>query len=75
VTLDRNDDIRLAEEDADLADLRTEATDTEQMTDEEADETAEIRAEIEDTRLEMGGTLNELGDRLDPGNLMDQKKQ
>jgi hypothetical protein len=75
VTLDRNDDIRLAEEDADQADLRTEATDTEQMSDEEAVETAEIRAEIEETRLEMGGTLNELGDRLDPGNLMDQAKE
>ena len=75
MTLDRNDDIRLAEEDADQADLRTEATDTEQMSDEEAVETAEIRAEIEETRLEMGGTLNELGDRLDPGNLMDQAKE
>ncbi len=75
MTLDRNDDIRLAEEDADQADLRVETTDTEQMTDEEAAETAEIRAEIEETRLEMGGTLNELGDRLDPGNLMDQAKE
>jgi hypothetical protein len=62
VTLNRNDDIRLAGEDADQADLRTEATDIEQMTDEEAVETAEIRAEIEETRLEMGGTLNQLGD-------------
>ena len=75
MTLDRNDDIRLAEEDADQADLRTEATDTEQLSDEEAVETAEIRAEIEETRLEMGGTLNELGDRLDPGNLVDQAKE
>jgi ElaB/YqjD/DUF883 family membrane-anchored ribosome-binding protein len=75
VTLDRNDDIRLAEEDADQADLRAETTDTEQMTEEEAVETAEIRAEIEETRLEMGGTLNELGDRLDPGHLIGQAKE
>jgi hypothetical protein len=75
VTLDRNDDIRLAEEDADRADLRVETTDTEQMTDEEAVETAEIRADIEETRLEMGGTLNELGDRLDPGHLIGQAKE
>ena len=38
-------------------------------------EVAEIRAEIEETRIEMGGTLNELGDRLDPGHLMDQAKE
>ena len=75
MTLDRNDDIRLAEEDADQADLHTELTENEHMTDEEAAEAVEIRAEIEETRLEMGGTLHELGDRLDPGNLMNQAKE
>jgi hypothetical protein len=75
VTLDRNDDIRLAEEDADRADLHTELTENEHMTDEEAAEAVEIRAEIEETRHEMGGTLQELGDRLDPGNLMNQAKE
>ena len=45
------------------------------MTDEEAAEAIEIRAEIEETREEMGGTLNELGERLDPGTLMDQAKE
>ena len=75
MTLDRNDDIRLAEEDADQADLHTELTENEHMSDEEAAEAVEIRAEIEETRLEMGGTLQELGDRLDPGNLMNQAKE
>ena len=75
MTLDRNDDIRLAEEDADQADLHTELTENEHMTDEEAAEAVEIRADIEETRLEMGGTLHELGDRLDPGNLMNQAKE
>jgi hypothetical protein len=75
VTQDRNDDIRLAEEDADQADLHTELTENEHMTDEEAAEAVEIRAEIEETRLEMGGTLHELGDRLDPGHLMNQAKE
>ena len=48
---------------------------TEQMSDEEAVEAAEIRAEIEETRIEMGGTLNELGDRLDPGHLLNEAKE
>jgi hypothetical protein len=51
-----------------------ERDDIEQMTDEEAVETAEIRAEIEETRVEMGGTLNELGDRLEPGHLINEAK-
>lgn len=77
MTLERNDDIRLAEEDAVQADLRTEATHAEgmdQMTEDEAVEAAEIRAEIEETRLEMGDTLHELGDRLEPSHLVDQAK-
>ena len=44
------------------------------LTDEEQAEAADIRADIEETREEMGGTLNELGDRLEPGHLMNQAK-
>ncbi len=79
MTLERDDDIRLAEEDAVQADLRADTTaaddGSDQMTDDEAIEAAEIRADIEDTRLEMGDTLSELGDRLDPGNLVQQAKE
>lgn len=48
---------------------------TDQLSDGEAADVAELEAEIEETRLEMGGTLNELGDRLDPGNLVNQAKE
>jgi ElaB/YqjD/DUF883 family membrane-anchored ribosome-binding protein len=79
VTLERDDDARLAEEDAAEAGLSSTSAETadelDQMSDEEAAEAVEIRAEIEETRLEMGGTLNELGERLDPGTLMDQAKE
>jgi ElaB/YqjD/DUF883 family membrane-anchored ribosome-binding protein len=76
VTRERDNDVRLAEGDAAQAELRTDAGDaTEQMTEEEAAEAAEIRADIEETRAEMGGTLQELGDRLDPGTLMNQAKE
>jgi hypothetical protein len=44
------------------------------LTDEERAEAADIRADIEETREEMGGTLNQLGDRLEPGHLMNQAK-
>ena len=44
------------------------------LTDDEAEQAHEIRTEIEETRVEMGGTLNELGDRLDPANLVSQAK-
>jgi ElaB/YqjD/DUF883 family membrane-anchored ribosome-binding protein len=71
VTLERNDDIRLAEEDAAQAGLQPD----EPMSDEEQVEVAEIRAEIEETRVEMGGTLNELGDRLEPSHLVEQAKE
>jgi hypothetical protein len=53
---------------------RNDVEGVETMTDEEAAEALEIRAEIEETRIEMGGTLNELGDRLEPGHLMSQAK-
>jgi ElaB/YqjD/DUF883 family membrane-anchored ribosome-binding protein len=40
------------------------------------DETqTEILGEIDETRREMGSTLNELGDRLTPGHLVDQAKE
>ena len=44
------------------------------MSEGEAAEVAEIRADIEGTRHEMGGTLNELGERLEPGHLVQQVK-
>ena len=56
-------------------DVRTDAAEAEGMTEHEAAEVAEIRADIEDTRQEMGGTLNELGDRLEPGHLVQQVKE
>lgn len=73
MTLDRDDDIRLADEDATQADLDVEERHAD--ADSEEIEVAEIRAEIEETRVEMGGTLNELGDRLEPGHLMNQAKE
>ena len=52
------------------------AADATADTDENADESiVEIRAEIEDTRLEMGDTLNELGTRLEPGRLVHEAKE
>ena len=44
------------------------------MTDEDV-EMATIRSDIEETRVEMGGTLQELGERLEPGNLVNQAKE
>ena len=73
VTTERNDDERLPAEGA--ADLSVDDADAGSLTDEEQADAAEIRAEIEQTREEMGGTLNELGDRLEPGHLMDQAKE
>jgi len=55
--------------------LPADVAEAEGMTDSEATEVAEIRADIEDTRQEMGGTLNELGDRLEPGHLVQQVKE
>ena len=39
------------------------------------DETERIKAEIEDTRAEMGQTINEIQERLSPEHLMDQVKE
>jgi hypothetical protein len=63
VTTDRNHD------------LQADAAEADGMTEDEAAEVAEIRADIEGTREEMGGTLNELGDRLEPGHLVQQVKE
>lgn len=49
--------------------------DADAMSDDEQAEVAEIRSEIEETRLDMGGTLNELGDRLEPSHLVEQAKE
>lgn len=54
--------------------LHIEEADAGSLSDEERAEAADIRADIEETREEMGGTLNELGDRLDPGQLVQQAK-
>ncbi|HET7620783.1 MAG TPA: DUF3618 domain-containing protein [Gemmatimonadaceae bacterium] len=40
-----------------------------------ADDTAEIRAEIRETRERMGDNLEQLGERLNPGNIKDRVKQ
>lgn len=64
----RNDEVQL-----DDAELQAGKDDT--MTDQEQVEVAEIRADIEETRLEMGDTLNELGGRLEPGHLVEQAKE
>lgn len=74
MTKERNDDTRLAAEDAEQADLHVDDADAGSLTDEEKAEAAEIRAEIDETREQMGGTLNELGDRLEPGHLVQQAK-
>lgn len=51
------------------------STEGDAMSAEEQEEVAEIRADIEETRREMGGTLSELGDRLEPGHLVEQAKE
>ena len=71
MTLERYDDSRHDPEDA----TDDKAADVEQLTGDDAEEANEIRAEIAQTRINMGGTLNELGDRLEPGNLVNQAKE
>lgn len=68
MTMDRSNDILLTG-----ADPGSQQDDT--MNDDERIEVTEIRADIEETRFEMGGTLNELGDRLEPSHLVDQAKE
>ena len=43
--------------------------------DSDDNETDRIKADIEDTRAEMGQTLNEIQERLSPEHLMDQVKE
>src|SRR5687768_14210941 len=43
--------------------------------DSDDDETDRIKADIEETRAEMGQTLNEIQERLSPEHLMDQVKE
>ena len=73
MTLDHDDDIGTAAAGPTTGDsgARSGASGSEP----EEIEIAEIRADIEETRVEMGGTLSALGDRLDPGTLMNQAKQ
>ena len=67
MTTERTGDIRTGE---DIDDASAGS-----LTDDEQAQAAEIRAEIEEAREEMGGTLNELGDRLEPSHLMQQAKE
>ena len=90
MTLDRNRDVGTTdaeiadgdltiERDTFVSDTSDAAFEGDAATAEDLDpeeiEVAEIRADIEETREEMGGTLRELGDRLEPSRLMDQAKE
>lgn len=75
MTMERNDDLRYAATDAEEASLTVDDAEQADLGGDEAAETEEIRADIEETRVEMGGTLRELGDRLDPGTLMNEAKE
>jgi hypothetical protein len=89
MTLDRNRDVGTTDAEIADGDLTVErdtfVTDTSDAAfdgdaaaedlDPEEIEVAEIRADIEETREEMGGTLRELGNRLEPSHLMDQAKE
>ena len=70
MTMERYEDDRLPAEGAD--DLAMD--DAGSLSDEEQAEAIEIRADIDEAREEMGGTLQELGDRLEPGHLVQQAK-
>jgi len=76
VTQERDEEIRYSEHGALEADLRNDADESlDTKSDDEQIEVAGIRADIEETRLEMGGTLNELGNRLEPSHLVEQAKE
>jgi ElaB/YqjD/DUF883 family membrane-anchored ribosome-binding protein len=45
------------------------------VSDETAEQTEQIRSEIEDTRAEMGQTINEIQERLSPENIVNQVKE
>ncbi len=72
MTTQFNEDERPPAEGA--TDLAIDDADAGSLSDQEQAEAIEIRTEIEDTREEMGGTLQELGDRLEPGHLVQQAK-
>ncbi len=76
MTQERDEEIRYSEHGALEADLRNDADESlDTKSDDEQAEVAGIRADIEETRLEMGGTLNELGNRLEPSHLVEQAKE
>ena len=56
-----------------VADTATD--EMERMSDDEAAEVSDIRADIDETQAEMSGTLRELGDRLEPGHLVNEAKE
>jgi hypothetical protein len=70
----KDNDIVPSEEMEAAAPAPTDSDQDEAMSAEEQEEVAEIRADIEETRREMGGTLTQLGDRLEPGHLVEQAK-
>ena len=45
------------------------------VSDETAEQTEQIRSEIEDTRAEMGQTINEIQERLSPEHIVNQVKE
>ena len=72
----RDDDLDPAAELEPAAEYETlAATDVDLETAQDEDlETAEIRADIEATREEMSGTLGAIGEKLDPGRIVNQAK-
>jgi len=72
----RDDDLDPAVELEPAAEYETlGATDVDLNTAQDEDlETAEIRADIEATREEMSGTLGAIGEKLDPGRIVNQAK-
>ena len=71
----RDDDLDPAAELEPAAEYETlAATDVDLEATDEYLETAEIRADIEATREEMSGTLGAIGEKLDPGRIVNQAK-
>lgn len=71
----QSNDRTLSYEAGAAATASTNAQQDDAMSAEEQEEVAEIRADIVETRREMGGTLSELGNRLEPGHLVEQAKE
>ena len=75
MTVPRDRDAGLDELDTDaLTSPDFTADDAAEMSDDER-KTSAIRDDIEETRTEMGETLGELGERLDPARVMEQAKE